>query len=66
MPVPQYVLVNMPEEYAFVIDEINKEEDNGIPFRYFDPAKENNVQLTSNLDLYGALFMSSFNKTHNF
>ncbi len=64
--VPQYVLVNMPEEYAFVIDEINKEEDNGIPFRYFDPAKENNVQLTSNLDLYGALFMSSFNKTHNF
>ena len=66
MPVPQYVLVNMPEEYAFVIDEINKEEDNGIPFRYFDPAKENNVQLTSNLDLYGALFISSFNKTHNF
>jgi len=65
LPEPGFVLVNMPHEFAFVIDEINKD-DNGIEFRYFDPDKEKNGALTSNLDLYGVLFSSGYNKVNNF
>ena len=60
------VLVNMPEEYAHIIDIINEEEDNGIEFKYFNPATENNRFLSANLDLYGALFTESYNKQNNF
>lgn len=66
LPVPSFVLVNMPEEYASLIDEANKEKDNGIEFRFFDPSKENNVQLTSNLDLFGVLYTKSYNKPNTF
>ena len=66
LPVPSFVLVNMPEEFGYVIDEINKEEDNGIEFRYFDPSKEKNVSLTANLELYGALFAGAVNKVNTF
>lgn len=66
LPVPSFVLVNMPEEYAYLIDEANKEKDNGIEFRFFEPAKENNIQLTSNLELFGVLYTKSFNKPSTF
>lgn len=65
-PPPSYVLVNMPQKYAFVIDEINKETDNGLDFVFFNPEKENNLHLTNNLELYGALFIANYNKSHNF
>lgn len=66
LPVPSFVLVNMPEEYAYLIDEANKEKDNGIEFRFFEPAKENNIQLTSNLELFGVLYTKSYNKPSTF
>ena len=66
LPNPQYVLVNMPKEYAGILDIINQEEDNGIEFRYFNPETENNRFLTGNLDLYGALFTETYNKQNNF
>ena len=66
LPVPSFVLVNMPEEYAYLIDEANKEKDNGIEFRFFDLAKENNIQLTSNLELFGVLYTKSYNKPSTF
>ncbi|MBQ7163706.1 MAG: hypothetical protein IJR61_00065, partial [Clostridia bacterium] len=62
--VPAYALVNMPGDYGYVIEETNKEND-GFEFRYFDPARENNVELTEHLDLFGALFMEQFNKNSN-
>lgn len=62
---PQYVLVNMPAEYGYLIERINAE-DSGLEFRWFDPAREDNTQLTGNLDLYGALFMDNFNRQNNF
>lgn len=65
-PPPSYVLVNMPQKYAFIIDEINKETDNGLDFVFFNPEKENNLHLTNNLELYGALFIANYNKNHNF
>ena len=63
--VPQFVLVNLPAEYAYVVEAANAE-DSGVEFRCFDPSKENNAQLTDNLDLYGALFMDNFNRQNNF
>ena len=66
LPVPSFVLVNMPEEYAYLIDEANKEKDNGIEFRFFDLTKENNIQLTSNLELFGVLYTKSYNKPSTF
>lgn len=61
---PSFVLVNMPSDYGYIIDEANKDND-GFEFRYFDPSKENNVELTEHLDLYGALYMEQFNKNNN-
>lgn len=62
---PSFVLVNLPEEYAYLIDCINAEKDTGIEFRFFSPEKENNHFLTANLELYGALF-TGFSKCGNF
>ena len=61
---PAYAIVNLPNDYDYVIEETNKEND-GFEFRYFDPAKENNVELTGHFDLFGALFMEQFNKNNN-
>ena len=64
--VPQYALVNMPKDYAYIIDKTNKEDDsNGFDFRFFEPEKEDNVELSEHLDLFGALFMGQFNKNNN-
>lgn len=64
--VPQYALVNMPKDYAYIIDETNKEDDdNGFEFRFFEAEKEDNVELSEHLDLFGALFMNQFNKNNN-
>lgn len=65
LPNPQFVLVNMPKEYAEILDVINQE-DNGIEFRYFNPETENNRSLSVNLDLFGALFTETYNKHNNF
>ena len=64
--VPQYALVNMPKDYAYIIEETNKDNaDNGFEFKFFEPEKEDNVELSEHLDLYGALFMGQFNKKNN-
>lgn len=65
---PQYVMVNMPSSYSYIIDEINKEMqlDEGIEFRYFSLPKEENVELTGHLDLFGAMYMENFNSNNNF
>lgn len=61
---PQYLYVNMPADYAYIIDETNKDND-GFEVRFFDPKKENNVEFSEHLDLFGALFMGQFNKINN-
>ena len=65
---PQYVMVNMPKSYSYITDEINKEMqlDEGIEFRCFSLPKEDNVELTGHLDLFGAMYMENFNKNNNF
>ena len=62
---PEFALVNLPEKYSFVIDETNKE-DNGLDLKYFNPDKDGNVNITDNLELYGAIYSSVYNKTNNF
>ena len=65
---PQYVVVNMPNSYSYIVDEINKEMqlDEGIEFKYFSLPKDDNVELTGHLDLFGAMYMENFNKNNNF
>lgn len=63
---PSFVLVNMPAEYACLIDLINAENDTAIEFRFFPSDKEKNHFLTSNLELFGALYACSFNKCSTF
>ena len=62
---PTQVVVNLPKDYAFVIDEANKE-GNGIEFKLFEPNKECDVSLTENLDMFGAVVMNAYNKRNNF
>ncbi|MBO7377994.1 MAG: hypothetical protein J6U35_03870, partial [Clostridia bacterium] len=61
---PESALVNMPGDSGYIIHETNKEND-GFEFRYFEPQKEDNVELTEHLDLFGALYMEQFNKNNN-
>ena len=60
---PDFALINMPGDYGYVIEETNK--DNDFEFRYFEPVRENNVELTEHLDLFGALFTEQFNRNSN-
>ena len=64
---PEYALVNMPEEFGYIIDRINEsQEESGIELRYFEPQHEGNPNVTLNLDLFGGLFLKNFNKNQNF
>ena len=62
MPKPEFILINLPEEFEFVIEELNKDEDSKAEFRFFNAQKDINPEILDNLELYGGLFFSSFNK----
>lgn len=65
MPTPEFILINMPKEYEFIIDQLNGDEDNGIEFRYFDPQADEPPVVAENLDLVGALFAGTWNRQNN-
>lgn len=65
MPTPEFIMINMPEEYGFVVDKLNEDEDNGIEFRFFSPETEGAPVAMENLDLVGAVFAGTWNKTNN-
>lgn len=52
---PEFVCVNIPDEFDYIIDRTNEEqEENGIEFRLIGGAYEPSVYL--NLELYGGFF----------
>lgn len=61
LPDPEFVVVNLPQEYAFLIDALNQQEDNKIEFRLL--ATEGRHVQTELLEMYGAAGMSS--RSHN-
>ncbi|MBQ9949376.1 MAG: hypothetical protein IJO93_01485 [Clostridia bacterium] len=65
MPNPEFIVINMPNEYAFIIDRLNEDEDNGIEFRSFDPQNEEAPVVKENLELLGAMFAGTWNKQNN-
>lgn len=65
MPNPEFIMINMPREFEFVIEHLNNDEDNHATFIYFSPDEGAEV-AEENLDLVGALFAGTWNKTHNF
>lgn len=63
---PEAVYVNMPEEYNFLYDMVNlEEEDNGVRFLPLITEEEVDV-VKKNLDLYGGLFAKTYNGFNNF
>jgi hypothetical protein len=58
-------MINMPQEFSFIINQLNEDEDNGIEFRYFDPQADEPPVVAENLDLVGALYAGSWNKQNN-
>jgi hypothetical protein len=63
---PEYILVNIPPQFAFVIDEVNKEKkENGIEFRKFT-TDHISPKVSANLELYGAVYTDTYNLQHNF
>ena len=59
------VAVNIPAEYAFLIDMANEgEEKSELPFEYLGVLGNENVN--GNLDLVGALYTGMYNKRQNF
>ena len=51
----EYVLLNIPEKFAFLVDRLSNDEQNKVKFRRVDPTFfGDNVEA---LDLAGALYM---------
>ena len=60
----EYVLLNIPEKFAFLVDRLSNDEQNKVKFRRVDPTFfGDNVEA---LDLAGALYMKSYNQENNF
>lgn len=60
------VYVNMPEEFDFLYDMVNaEEEENGVKFLSLGIRKEMDV-IHQNLEMYGGFFASRMNTTNNF
>ncbi|OAO13200.1 hypothetical protein AV274_5117 [Blastocystis sp. ATCC 50177/Nand II] len=65
LPKMECVAVNLPAEYAFLIDKANAEEEKSeLPFEYLGDLGNENVG--GNLDLVGALYTGIYNKRQNF
>jgi hypothetical protein len=62
MPKPEFIIINMPEEFEFVIDSLNQDEDNKVEFRFFNAQKDISPVILENLELYGGLFFTQFNR----
>ena len=65
MPTPEFIMINMPKEYEFIIEQLNQDEDNGIEFRYFDPQEDEPPVVAENLDMVGALYAGTWNRQNN-
>ena len=62
---PEAVYVNMPDEYSFLYDMVNsEEEENGI--RFMPLSTEKNELVRKNLELYGGFFAKQLNRLNNF
>ena len=63
---PEAVYVNMPDEYNFIYDMVNlEEEDNGVKFLPLITDSEEDI-VRKNLVLYGGLFTRTYNGFNNF
>jgi len=60
MPEPNYTVLNLPVQFAFLLEILNAEPDSHMKFLYFDPSAEKNPELTGNLSAYGGYFAGSF------
>lgn len=64
---PDFILVNLPQEYRFLLDKTNEDGNNdGLKLRPFEPSVKLHGTIRGNLNLYGGMFASHFNKKHNF
>lgn len=62
-----YILFNFPEKFKYVITKANNEMvEDRIEFRYFELDHNVPIDVKENLELYGAIFMSHYNKNQNF
>lgn len=61
LPDPEFVVVNLPQEYAFVVEALNQQEDNQIEFRLL--TSEGRHVRTEHLEMFGAAGMNS--RSHN-
>ena len=66
MPEPAFTVLNMPSEYAFLLNILNEDKEANMKFLYFDPKNENNPDVTKNLAAYGGYFASVYNKNQVF
>ena len=60
----EYVLLNIPERFAFLVDRLSNDEQNKVTFRRVDPSVF--ADSVGALDLAGALYMKSYNTENNF
>ena len=66
LPDPEYIIMNFPKRFAFLLARANKDRSGSYEFKYFNPSIEDNSKFTENLDMFGALFTKVYNKTKIF
>jgi hypothetical protein len=52
LPDPEYIVVNLPKEYEFLIQMLNAQEDNGLSFRLL--CDDGHSQIMTDLEMHGA------------
>lgn len=63
---PDRIVLNLPEEFSFVPERLNRESDNGIAFVLLENSGSREQCLMENLDLYGASLMDRCNRIYRF
>ena len=65
---PEFVVVNLPEQYDFVFEMVNNDQktNNGLEFVNFDAKEERSELITSHLELYGGFVPSKANSVNVF
>lgn len=67
IPSPEFILVNLPERYRFLLEKMNDEAgESGLQFRAFTGADKLPEEMRENFDLVGGRYAKQFNRNENF
>ena len=62
----EYALINMPEKFNYILNKVPEDNKNMLKFVAFNENIGLSEEVKENLELFGALYLSQFNKNQIF